>query len=142
MTTKQFNFLVDDQINFHSDRAICHCKYAEKLEHKAEMLNKAVLYLVIADLIIAILYWLSGFCDFNFQPLTLLHSLTGLLILLTISLPALVAAYTGLTAQSEYYKLSLRNIRLKRILLMQVPTLNHIIKMLSMKFLKNNWMKS
>jgi hypothetical protein len=107
-------YLVDDQISFHSDREIRHCKYAEKLEHKAEILNKVVLYFVFTDLIIAILYWLSGFYDFNSQPLSLLHSITGLLILFTISLPALVAAYTGITAQSEYYKLSLRNIRLKK----------------------------
>jgi hypothetical protein len=106
-------YLIQDQLNFHIDRGHRHRQIEQKLEHWSEKMNIWVKRLVILDLLLAALYLICHFCNWHYEIVHYIHHSAGALILITISLPAFVACLVGITAQSEYDKLAIRNERLE-----------------------------
>jgi hypothetical protein len=107
------HYLISDQYEYHADREKRHELFEHKLERLGEKLNTIVLVLVCIDIAIAVSHFVCHMTHLNVPFITAAHSLTALLIFLTIVFPALVGTLTGIAAQSEYYKLSSRNKRLK-----------------------------
>lgn len=117
-----FDYLIKNQFEFHDSRRQRHRKYESKLKQLAEFLNTTVKWLVIADMVIAICYlscyyWKSVVEQSIAAKLAqhyseIIHHATPILVILTIIIPAFVAAIVAITAQSEYGKLAARNERL------------------------------
>jgi len=107
-----YKYLIDDQMKFHESRKTRHITFEYKLKSLAEILNKAVLFIVILDLLIALCHVICHSIHFEWQLIDGAHTFTSILVMLTIIFPACVAALVAVTAQSEYGKLSARNNRL------------------------------